>query len=96
MTTKTPVTVRPVPDAREVPAAMEALREGLHLAANELDCQQWDAAYHALQGNEAEPAAVAAFAPVVNAAVEEVLPEVAGLLTRALNRRLPWTWEPKR
>jgi hypothetical protein len=94
MTTKTPVTVKPVPDAREVPEVLEAIREGLTSALMRLDGPQWNPAYNALTEEESEPEAVAAYTPVYESTVEEIVPEVARLLTEALNRRLPWTWEP--
>lgn len=90
MTTATRVTIEPV--AAASPDALEALRDGLAAAAHLLDSPQWDDAYAALRGDEIEPQAVAAFECVTAAAVDEVLPVVARLLTAALNRRLPWSW----
>lgn len=39
--------------------------------------------------------AVDAWEKLMNEVIEEVRPEVARLFTEAVERRLPWTWEPE-
>ena len=93
MTTATRVTINPVAPNAE---AMERLTSGLGEALGAMDADQWSFAYDALTGEEIEPKAVAAFQSVQDAVVAEVAPDVARMLAEAMNRRLPWTWEPER
>lgn len=46
--------------------------------------------------DEEHPALMAWEKQVVDSAIEEIMPAVADLLHEAINKRLPWTWEPER
>lgn len=73
---------------------MEQLRDGLANAtaggSRELDGLEVPPEYHEHVGLYAWEQ------DVVDAAIEEVLPHVAALLSGAIQRRLPWEWEPDR
>jgi hypothetical protein len=96
MTTTTPVTIRPVTRDDLTDYGRQELRDGLSGALHDLDGRQWNPAYDALEGEEIQPDAVPAYGALVDEAVDEVLPQALDLLVEAMNRRLPWTWEPER
>jgi hypothetical protein len=93
MTTTTSVTIGHVTPTAE---AIEAIENGLGEALLAMDTDQWDAAYDELVDGEIEPDAVSAFETVRDAVAAEIAPAVAQMLGEAINRRLPWTWEPER
>ena len=93
MTTATRVTIHPI---NPNPEALEAITDGLRDALQAMDSRQWDFAYDKLTGDEIEPEAVAAFALIVSDVAAEIAPSVLQLAADAMNRRLPWTWEPER
>ena len=87
MTTTTPVTVSRISAVADNESAMEQLRDGMSNAVAELAVGPLEPSDRAMWAFEHE---------AVDAAIAEVAPDVARLLTEALNRRLPWTWEPER
>jgi len=96
MTTATPVRVESFPNIADDPKALSELRSGLlntdavadHMS-DTLEAQFWTP-----DGGETD--ALLAWSKVKEAATDEILLDVARLLTEAINRRLPWTWEPER
>jgi hypothetical protein len=46
-------------------------------------------------GDAANLAGIAWEKQIVDPAIEEVLPQIRDLLASAIERRLPWTWEPQ-
>jgi hypothetical protein len=75
---------------------VEELRDGLSSASSgacpELDVlrDEW-AAEHADRGDHP---ALFAWDKVVDAAIAEITPDVAKMLQAAIERRLPWTYQP--
>lgn len=98
MATRTPerVTVEQFPNIADNPDALQELTDGLRNADAVAD-DSWRidrAGFWTEDGDETE--ALRAWDALKNAAAEEIAPDVARMLTEAINRRLPWTWEPER
>ena len=96
MATATPEAVRvsSIPRITDSPEALKELRDGMAGAVAELRVPE-------LQGLEpicdhAEHPALRPYDVLIDAAVDDVLAQTADLLTAAVNRRLPWMWEPDR
>ncbi len=85
MTTTTPVTVSRISAVADNESAMEQLRDGMSNAVAELAVGPLEPSDRAMWAFERE---------AVDTAILEIGPRVADLLTAAVNRRLPWTWEP--
>jgi hypothetical protein len=93
MSNATRVTIGPVAPN---PDAIREIQDGLREALYAMDSRQWDFAFDQRTGQELEPEPVSAFEPIVSEVIAEVAADVADLLAAAMNRRLPWTWEPER
>lgn len=95
MTTATPIRIERFPNIADHPSALEQLRDGLLNAdaeADDLDANR--PGFWTTDGDETD--ALRAWDAVKTEAADEILPDVARMLTEAINRRLPWTWEPER
>jgi len=98
MTTATPttlplhVTAADVPDTRSSDEHMGYLTEGLRNAT------QWPEPVHRLvyqlDPMEDEHPAGLAWERLCDEVADEIAADVADLLTEAIRRRMPWTWEP--
>jgi hypothetical protein len=86
-TTLSPIRVTQAPQLD-----MNELRDGL-LNATAGTSPELDAAHDAHDSERGDHPALFAWEAVVNAAADEILPEVARMLRGAIERRLPWTWE---
>jgi hypothetical protein len=82
-----PVRVEAVPDAPPAGYGIDELRDGLRGLVCEMAHPPAIEALH-----DDHPAYTAWFDMKYNDVVEEVLPEVVGLVRAAIERRLPWTW----
>jgi hypothetical protein len=97
MATATPVRIERFPQIADNPEALEQLRDGLLNADATADNWKFngaEAAFWTEDGEETD--ALRAWDDVKAAATDEILLDVARMLTDAINRRLPWTWEPER
>ena len=97
MTTATPVRVESFPNIADDPEALSELRSGLLNAETEANADHMsdmEAQFWTPDGGETD--ALLAWSKVTEAATDEILLDVARLLSEAINRRLPWTWEPER
>ena len=95
MATESPVRIERFPNIADHPEALKQLRDGLLNAdatADILDAQR--PAFWTEDGEETD--ALRAWCAYKEAATDEILPVVSRMLTEAINRRLPWTWEPER
>ncbi len=93
-TTYRPIRIATLPEMVTNDLSMEHLRDGMGNAVAELGISEL---HEALRGHDDEEhPALFAFERMVDAAVAEIAPDVARLLSEALDRRLPWTWEPER
>jgi hypothetical protein len=93
MATATPIRVQAIPSLVDNPLAMQELRDGMGNAVAELGIV---ALVAALRGADNHPGVFDFERSVVDAAIAEIAPAVADMLTAAIERRLPWTWEPER
>ncbi len=91
MTTATPqrLTVSALPDIAANADAMKQLRDGLGNAAAEAGPVEF-------KPMPTEHPSFWVWDRMVDAAIAEIAPDVARMLSEAINRRLPWTWEPER
>jgi hypothetical protein len=94
MTTMTPIRVNAddYPDTRDSDEHMEYLVLGLASAT------QWPTGFGEATPSDdpmGEHPARLAWEAVCDEAAAEIAPQVADMLTAAVRRRLPWTWEPR-
>ena len=98
-TTLSPIRIAGIPPIEAVPNAMQQLRDGMANAVAEVGIPELR---EALRENDRlgedwiEHPGVMAFEEIVTAATAEIASEVARILRAAIERRLPWTWEPER
>lgn len=99
--TATTVRIERFPTIADNPEALEQLDDGLKnaeaTAGYELALAHAATFWHdGGEGYEEDTDALRAWGKLRDEAVAEILPDVARMLTEAINRRLPWTWEPER
>lgn len=93
MTTMTSVRVGRVEGAAIDPddLDLEAIRDGLSDAFASVTAVGLEELYR----NPENPVVLAFERDVVDAAIAEIAPQVADMMRAAIDKRLPWTWEPK-
>jgi len=95
-TTYRPIRIATLPEMVTNDLSMEHLREGMGTAVAELGVSELHETLRGHDDDDEEHPALLAFERMVDAATAEIALDVARLLTEAINRRLPWTWEPER
>lgn len=97
MTTTAPIRLERFPNIADHSDAVGELRSGLLNTDAAASHEILDAARGSFWTDDGEETdALHAFDTMKEEAVEEILPDVARMLTEAINRRMPWTWEPER
>lgn len=92
-TTLSPVTVRRYGRLADSHEAIREIVGGLGYADHVIRKAELEAIR---EDDDAEPAYIAWEKEVIDDAAAEIAPQVADMLNAAIERRLPWTWEPER
>ena len=96
MTTATvypPITITEIHNIGDTADSMEDLRSSMANAAAGAGIPELNRALNETD-DDGHPG-VMAFDRIVDDAAAEIAPQVAALLTEAIRRRLPWTWQPE-